>query len=151
MERSDFKHIPDYEYERIVKRFMQFLRNVDQIYSKSQQKKLESEEICAVISGVVHAYFDGSDFSGRYPKRIFRKQIVSYFLNKYLNERFPMLMTKSQIGAYVGYNNVTGKSTHLHSMTIHNCGVIEDYIYTKDPKYYHEILDIGEKIKNVLT
>ena len=80
--------------------------------------------------------------------KIFVKQLKTYFLEKYLHPRY---MTKVEIGAFMGYEKQAQKSTHLHSMTIHNCTVIENYLFTKDRRYYEDILTIDEEIKNILT
>jgi len=135
-------HIPEWMFERMVRRFMKNVREVDEVYRNCKLRTLERDQIIEVILSTIAAYVECRAFGG-----IFTKQLKTYFLEKYLH---PFYMTKVEIGAFMGYKKQENKSTHLHSMTIHNCQVIENYLFTKDRRYYEDILTIDEKLQTIL-
>lgn len=137
------EHIPEWMFERMVKRFMKNVREIDQIYKNCKLRQLESEQISEAILTTIDTYAECMSFGN-----IFVRQLKTYFFEKYL---FPHYMTKTRIGAMLGYKKQEQKSTHLHSMVIHNVQVIDNYLFTKDKRYYLDILTIEQKLKEILT
>ena len=139
MNRQNFKHIPDDVFDQKVKRFMKYLRELDKTYKTSEFRTIEKKEIIDAIMSMVDIHVESRAFG-----KIFIKQLKTYFLEKYLHPKF---LTRTEIGELVGYSS---NSTHRHSMTIHNCKSIENYLCTKDLRYYGDILEVDSKIENVL-
>lgn len=139
MNRQNFKHIPDDVFDERVKRFMKYLRELDTTYKKSEFRELEKNQIIDTIMSMVDIHINGRDFG-----KIFIKQLKTYFLEKHL---YPRFLTRTAIGEIMGYSS---NATHRHSMTIYNCQSIEDYLSTKDLRYYGDIIELDSKIENVL-
>ena len=127
------QHIPRKEYNEIMDRFVNHLRVMDKIYKETQLAKLKVSEIRSIIDDVINAMCVGQS-------KFFIRQIKAYEYWKYLD------LTKCVIGKMLGYTQ-----KNYHSAVIYCRNVIEDYIATRDDKYYNLIMDIDEKIKTILT
>lgn len=111
---------------------MNYLRAVDRIYKETQLARLEMSEISAMIDNVIEEMCIGES-------KFFKRQMRAYEYEKYLDT------TKREIGKMLGYTE-----SNYHSAVIYNCKVINNYLSTRDTKYYDLILTIDEKLQTIL-
>lgn len=130
------QHIPRKEYQEIMERFMNYLRELDKIYKETQLKRLKAGEIRAIIDDIINTICMGQS-------KFFIRQIKSYEYVKYLKHIIGV--TKRDIGEMLGYT-----VQNRHSAVIYNCMVIENYLEIKDKKYYELITLIDERIERIL-
>jgi len=140
--KSEYVKVPEYipakTYDQILDNFMKLLYEMDEIYKTSRLRYLEQEMIILIIRAVVNSYHD----QGLIGKNL-RRQITTYELAKYLKH-----LPKSEIGKLAG--SESNEKRNCRTFVYKNCKKIQDYIDTRDSRCYSEIMDIDEKIKNIL-
>ena len=141
--KSEYVKVPEYipnkTYNEILDRFMNLLHELDDIYKTTRLKYLERDMVILVIRAVVNSFHEQNLIGEN-----LRRQMITYEINKY----FGAEMDRWEIGKLAGSKCTNPR--YARNLVYKNLKKINDYIDTRDPKCFGEIMDIDERIERIL-